>query len=209
MVSIVFHSPLERRALHADKAHRPAHTGPAGAPAAACRWPKPADAAPNRAREPFDWRGLWLAVLPPVLGMALLVASGPAHDQHSSSFPTPRHLRSRGQAVRRPVLPQGPERPGHRLERAVRCSAWPSALAWRRLVGIPLGFVIGRFEFINRMFNPLISLLRPVSPAGLAADRPAGVQGANPAAIWTIFICSIWPMVINTAVGVQRCRRTT
>ena len=72
------------------------------------------------------------------------------------------------------------------------------------LVGIPAGFVIGRFEFMGRMFNPLISLLRPVSPL---AWLPIGLmvfKGANPAAIWTIFICSIWPMVINTAVGVQR-----
>jgi nitrate/nitrite transport system permease protein len=72
------------------------------------------------------------------------------------------------------------------------------------LVGIPLGFLIGRFEFLSRMFNPLISLLRPVSPL---AWLPIGLlvfKGANPAAIWTIFICSIWPMVINTAVGVQR-----
>ena len=72
------------------------------------------------------------------------------------------------------------------------------------LVGIPLGFVIGRFEFLTRMFNPLISLLRPVSPL---AWLPIGLlvfKGANPAAIWTIFICSIWPMIINTAVGVQR-----
>ncbi|MDZ7921330.1 ABC transporter permease subunit [Rhodoferax sp.] len=54
------------------------------------------------------------------------------------------------------------------------------------------------------MFNPLISLLRPVSPL---AWLPIGLlvfKGANPAAIWTIFICSIWPMLINTAVGVQR-----
>jgi nitrate/nitrite transport system permease protein len=54
------------------------------------------------------------------------------------------------------------------------------------------------------MFNPIISLLRPVSPL---AWLPIGLlmfKGANPAAIWTIFICSIWPMVINTAVGVQR-----
>ena len=54
------------------------------------------------------------------------------------------------------------------------------------------------------MFNPLISLLRPVSPL---AWLPIGLlvfKGANPAAIWTIFICSIWPMIINTAVGVQR-----
>ena len=72
------------------------------------------------------------------------------------------------------------------------------------LVGIPAGFVIGRFEFLSRMFNPLISLLRPVSPL---AWLPIGLlvfKGANPAAIWTIFICSIWPMIINTAVGVQR-----
>ena len=71
-------------------------------------------------------------------------------------------------------------------------------------IGIPLGFMIGRFLFLSRMFNPLISLLRPVSPL---AWLPIGLlvfQGSNPAAIWTIFICSIWPMVINTAVGVQR-----
>ena len=72
------------------------------------------------------------------------------------------------------------------------------------LVGIPLGFVIGRFAVLNRMVSPLISLLKPVSPL---AWLPIGLlvfKAANPAAIWTIFICSIWPMVINTAVGVQR-----
>ena len=70
-------------------------------------------------------------------------------------------------------------------------------------VGIPLGFMIGRFEFLNRMVSPLISLLRPVSPL---AWLPIGLlvfKAANPAAIWTIFICSIWPMIINTAVGVK------
>ena len=72
------------------------------------------------------------------------------------------------------------------------------------LVGIPLGFLIGRFELLNRMVSPLISLLRRVSPL---AWLPIGLlvfKAANPAAVWTIFICSIWPMVINTAVGVQR-----
>ena len=71
-------------------------------------------------------------------------------------------------------------------------------------VGIPLGFVIGRFEVFNNMASPLISLLKPVSPL---AWLPIGLlvfKAANPAAIWTIFICSIWPMIINTAVGVQR-----
>ncbi len=72
------------------------------------------------------------------------------------------------------------------------------------LVGIPLGFLIGRFTFLNRMTAPIISLLRPVSPL---AWLPIGLfvfKEAQPAAIWVIFISSIWPMIINTAVGVTR-----
>ena len=72
------------------------------------------------------------------------------------------------------------------------------------LIGIPAGFVIGRFKPINTMVSPIISLLRPVSPL---AWLPIGLllfKAANPAAIWAIFICSIWPMIINTAVGVSR-----
>jgi nitrate/nitrite transport system permease protein len=72
------------------------------------------------------------------------------------------------------------------------------------LVGIPAGFVLGRFSFINKMMSPIISLLRPVSPL---AWLPLGLllfKSANPAAIWSIFICSIWPMILNTAQGVQR-----
>ena len=72
------------------------------------------------------------------------------------------------------------------------------------LIGIPLGFMVGRFKFLNDMTAPIISLLRPVSPL---AWLPIGLlvfKAANPAAIWVIFISSIWPMIINTAVGVSR-----
>jgi nitrate/nitrite transport system permease protein len=72
------------------------------------------------------------------------------------------------------------------------------------LVGIPAGFMIGRFSFLNQMTSPIISLLRPVSPL---AWLPIGLlvfKSANPAAIWTIFICSLWPMIINTAMGVRQ-----
>ncbi|CAB3840220.1 Bicarbonate transport system permease protein CmpB [Achromobacter insuavis] len=72
------------------------------------------------------------------------------------------------------------------------------------LVGIPVGFAIGRYAPVRAMFSPIVSLLRPVSPL---AWLPLGLllfKAANPAAIWAIFICSIWPMIINTAVGVSR-----
>jgi nitrate/nitrite transport system permease protein len=72
------------------------------------------------------------------------------------------------------------------------------------LVGIPLGFIIGRFRFLSDMAAPVISMLRPVSPL---AWLPIGLmvfKAANPAAIYVIFISSIWPMIINTAVGVRQ-----
>jgi len=72
------------------------------------------------------------------------------------------------------------------------------------IIGIPLGFIIGRFEFVARMTAPVISLLRPVSPL---AWLPIGLlvfKAANPAAIWVIFISAVWPMIINTAVGVNK-----
>jgi len=71
-------------------------------------------------------------------------------------------------------------------------------------VGIPLGFILGRSKFLSDMVNPIISLLRPVSPL---AWLPIGLlvfKRADPAATYTIFICSIWPMIMNTAQGVQR-----
>ena len=54
------------------------------------------------------------------------------------------------------------------------------------------------------MTAPVISLLRPVSPLAWLLIWLLVIKGAHSAAIWTIFISSVWPMIINTAVGVQR-----
>ncbi|MEW6414699.1 MAG: nitrate ABC transporter permease [Pseudomonadota bacterium] len=71
-------------------------------------------------------------------------------------------------------------------------------------VGIPLGFMIGRFAFLNQMLSPIISILRPVSPLAWLPIGLLVLKQAEPASIWVIFISSIWPMVLNTAAGVQR-----
>ncbi len=72
------------------------------------------------------------------------------------------------------------------------------------LVGIPLGFAVGRFKFLADMAAPIIAILKPVSPL---AWLPIGLlvfKAANPAAIYVIFVCSLWPMIVNTAVGVRQ-----
>ncbi|SFM51701.1 nitrate ABC transporter permease [Variovorax sp. OV329] len=204
MVSAVFHSPLEAaRALPASAAV------PVAAPKPVPLAPQPfapAFSEPPSARAPRDWSWIWLRLLPPVLGIVLLLLVWELVALRSTSgFPSPAETWQQAlQVFSDPFYSKGPNDQG--VGWNVLSSLQRVALGFglAAAVGIPAGFAIGRFEFLSRMFNPLISLLRPVSPL---AWLPIGLlvfKGANPAAIWTIFICSIWPMVINTAVGVQR-----
>ncbi len=71
------------------------------------------------------------------------------------------------------------------------------------LIGTPLGFLLGTSKLFTRSFDPLIQILRPVSPL---AWLPLGLvlfQKSEPAALFTITVCSMWPTVLNTAVGVR------
>jgi nitrate/nitrite transport system permease protein len=71
------------------------------------------------------------------------------------------------------------------------------------LIGTPLGFILGRSKAFARSFDPIIQLLKPVSPL---AWLPLGLvlfQKSHPAALFTIAVCSMWPTVLNTALGVR------
>lgn len=71
------------------------------------------------------------------------------------------------------------------------------------LIGTPLGFLLGLSALFRRSLDPIIQILRPVSPL---AWLPLGLvlfQNAKPAALFTIAICAMWPTVLNTAMGVR------
>ncbi|EPE7078299.1 nitrate ABC transporter permease [Cronobacter sakazakii] len=144
-------------------------------------------------------------VVPAILGLALLVIAWQIAAVSSKGFPTPLStLDSALTLFADPFYNDGPNDQGIGWNVLASLSRVAVGFGLAALVGIPLGFLIGRFTFLGRMFNPLIALLRPVSPL---AWLPIGLllfQKAEPASSWTIFICSIWPMVINTAEGVKR-----
>lgn len=71
------------------------------------------------------------------------------------------------------------------------------------LFAVPLGFIIGLSNTAKRIFNPLVQILRPVSPVAWLPVALAVFNLANPSAIFVIFITSLWPTVINTAEGVS------
>lgn len=70
-------------------------------------------------------------------------------------------------------------------------------------LGIPIGFLLGLSRPFYRAFDPIIQVLRPISPL---AWLPLGLvifRRSEPAAVFTIAICAMWPTVINTAMGVR------
>jgi nitrate/nitrite transport system permease protein len=198
MVSAVFHTSLDTRSVATPP---PAVVVARPAPAAAA----PVTEAPKPAPSHADWRAWLMKVLPPLAGIAILVGIWALATLNSTTFPTPAATFTEAVKVfSDPFYRNGPNDQGIGWNILFSLERVAVGFGLAALVGIPAGFMIGRFEFLNHMASPLISLLRPVSPL---AWLPIGLlvfKAANPAAIWTIFICSIWPMVINTAVGVQR-----
>jgi nitrate/nitrite transport system permease protein len=150
-------------------------------------------------------RSILLAALPPFLGLALLVLIWQIVSTKTSGFPSPLVTFNEAMVVfSDPFYQKGPNDQGIGWNLLSSLKRVAIGFGMAAAVGIPLGFIIGRSRFLAAMFNPIISLLKPVSPL---AWLPIGLlvfKAANPAAIWAIFICSIWPMIINTAAGVQR-----
>src|SRR6185295_9484293 len=153
MVSAVFHTPFDPQTRHgaapaADHADEP---------------PRPALQRPPARR--FDVRALALRVLPPVCGIALLVAVWGLLTLGSTSFPTPAQtFASALQLFADPFYRKGPNDQGIGWNILFSLERVGLGFGLAALVGIPLGFLVGRFEFLGRMVSPLISLLRPVSP---------------------------------------------
>jgi nitrate/nitrite transport system permease protein len=76
------------------------------------------------------------------------------------------------------------------------------------LIGTPIGFFLGLSKTFTKTFDPIIQILRPVSPLawlplGLVLFLGAGKEAGTYGALFTIAVCSMWPTVLNTAVGVR------
>lgn len=145
------------------------------------------------------------ATIPPILGMALFVALWAIIANTGGKIPGPAETWTAAvELFSDPFYDNGPNDKGigwNILNSLYRVGIGFGLAA---AIGIPLGFMIGRFAFLNQMLSPIISILRPVSPLAWLPIGLLVLQKAEPASIWVIFISSIWPMVLNTAAGVQR-----
>jgi nitrate/nitrite transport system permease protein len=143
--------------------------------------------------------------IPMLVGVLLFIGLWSVLSHQTPSLPGPyKTWVSAKEVFAHPFYQNGPNDQGIGWNILYSLSRVGIGFGLAALVGIPLGFALGRFRLLGDMVAPIIGLLRPVSPL---AWLPIGLlvfKASNPAAIWVIFISSIWPMVLNTATGVQR-----
>lgn len=149
----------------------------------------------------FDWSPLFL----PIIGVGLVIAvwtilsSAVAPDLPS---PLKTWLESK-QYVLNPFFKEGEMNQGIGRLAFYSLVRVGKGYLLALLIGTPLGFFLGLSKTFSHIFDPVIQVLRPISPL---AWLPLGLilfQSSEPAAIFTIAICAMWPTVINTAVGVR------
>src|SRR5690606_4582304 len=163
-------------------------------------------AAPRRSSKNAErCHALLKFAIPPVFGLLLLIGIWELVAVKGGSIPGPGVTFKAAVALfADPFYSNGPNDQGIGWNILSSLQRVGIGFGFAAAIGIPLGFMLGRFQFMSGMLDPIISLLRPVSPL---AWLPIGLlvfKKADPAATWTIFICSIWPMILNTAEGVRR-----
>ena len=125
-----------------------------------------------------------------------------------SAFPTPADLgRKLLEHARDPFYDRGPNDKGIGVQLAYSILRVLLGFGLAALVAIPLGFLIGMSPLVYRALDPFIQVLKPISPLAWMPLALFTLKDSNVSAVFVIFVCSIWPMLINTAFGVAAVRR--
>ncbi len=106
-----------------------------------------------------------------------------------------------------PFYDNGPNDKGVGIQLAWSVFRVLSGFLLAAIVAIPLGFVIGMFPLFQQSLSPFIQMLKPVSPLAWMPLALYTIEDSGRSAIFVIFICSVWPMLINTAFGVSAVRK--
>ena len=133
---------------------------------------------------------------------------GAQATQGDSALPKPHEVGAElWRHVSDPFYDAGPNDKGIGIQLAYSLFRVLTGFGLAALVAIPLGFVIGMSPVVYRALNPFIQLMKPVSPLAWMPLALYTIKDSSLSAIFVIFICSIWPMLINTAFGVASVRR--
>lgn len=144
-------------------------------------------------------------VLPPLLGLVLLLVVWEiACSRPGSMLPGPsKVLADTWELIADPFFDNGGTDKGLFWHLAASLKRVAVGFAISATVGIFVGVVIGQSKLAYRALDPIFQVLRTVPPLAWLPISLAAFQAADPSAIFVIFITSVWPIILNTAVGVR------
>ena len=109
--------------------------------------------------------------------------------------------------IKRPFYDNGPNDKGLGIQLAYSIARVGIGYLLAVAVAIPIGFLIGMSPLMSRALDPFIQILKPISPLAWMPLALYTIKDSSLSAIFVIFICSLWPMLINTAFGVSAVRK--
>jgi nitrate/nitrite transport system permease protein len=137
-----------------------------------------------------------------------LMGQGGGSTVEKSGFPT---LSQMGETfykqLSHPFYDNGPNDKGIGIQLAYSLARVGLGFLLAMLVAIPFGFLIGMSPLAYEAFNPFIQILKPISPLAWMPIALYTIKDSSISGIFVIFICSVWPMLLNTAFGVANVRK--
>ena len=133
---------------------------------------------------------------------------GATATQGKSAMPGPLDVGAKlWEHVRGPFYDNGPNDKGVGIQLAYLIARVAAGYLLAVLVAIPIGFLIGMSPLINKALDPFIQILKPISPLAWMPLALYTIKDSSISAIFVIFICSVWPMLLNTSFGVAAVRK--
>jgi len=133
---------------------------------------------------------------------------GATASQGKSAMPGPAEVGAKiWEHLRNPFYDRGSNDKGLGIQLAFSIARVAVGYLIAVAVAIPIGFLIGMSPLMSRALNPFIQVLKPISPLAWMPLALYTIKDSGLSSIFVIFICSIWPMLINTAFGVAAVRR--
>ena len=133
---------------------------------------------------------------------------GATATQGKSAMPGPLEVGAKlWQLVSDPFYDRGTNDKGIGIQLAYSVGRVALGYTLAAAIAIPLGFLIGMSPLMSAALNPFIQILKPISPLAWMPLALYTIRDSSMSAIFVIFICSLWPMLINTAFGVATVRK--
>ena len=126
----------------------------------------------------------------------------------ATGFPSPLDVaRASWGHLSDPFFDRGPNNKGIAIQLAHSLGRVGLGFLLAVLVAIPVGFLIGMSPLMRKAFDPFIQVLKPISPLAWMPLALYTLKDSDVSGIFVIFICSVWPMLVNTAFGVASVKR--